>query len=75
MNEISPSRGIVYTFLRFLVIGIACLAVWWVGKYFIIKFGAPEIVMTIWCGIFILVGLVVFIDFLMGLVGRPFLNW
>ena len=71
----TPSRGVIYTLLRFLVIGIACLAIWWVGQWFMHSLGAPSVAFTIWTGIFILVGLIVFIDFLCGLIGKPFLNW
>jgi hypothetical protein len=73
---VNSGRGIVYTFLRFLILGISCLAIWWVGKWFCGAVGAPAIVLTVWTGILILVGLIVFLDFLMGLIGRPFLpNW
>jgi hypothetical protein len=43
--------------------------------WFIGKLAAPGIVRTIWDGLFILVGLVVIINFLLGLGGHAFIAW
>lgn len=69
------SGGLINGLLLVLVVGICVLLIWWVGTWVITKLGAPAIVRTIWDGLFILVGLVVVINFLMGLVGHPFVQW
>ena len=74
-NTPNAGRGIVYNFLRLLILGICCLAIWWTGKWFIGSLAAPAIVLTVWNGLFILVGLIVLIDFLLSLIGKSFLPW
>lgn len=68
-------EGMVRQLLFVLIIGICVLVVWWMGRYFITKLGAPPIVMTVWNGLFILLGGIVIINFLLGLVDRPFIRW
>lgn len=68
-------EGIVNQLLFVLVVGICVLLIWWVGKWFIVKLGAPPIAMTIWNGLFILLGLFVVVNFLLGLVGYPVIRW
>lgn len=70
---ISSGNGgdIIDQLLIALLIGICVLLIWWVGTWFIGKLSAPPIVKTIWDGLFILVGLFVIINFLMGLTGHP----
>jgi len=63
--------GLVHGLLLFLLVAICVLAIWYVGTWFISKLGAPPMALTIWNGIFLLVGLIVFINFLLGLAGRP----
>ena len=69
------SGGLIHNLLFILVVGICVLAIWWVGTWFIGKLGAPGIVRTVWDGLFILVGLVVVINFLLGLTGHAFIAW
>ena len=70
----SGGGGIIPPLLMFLVIGICVLLIWWVGKWFIGKLAAPAIVSTVWDGLFILIGLFVIVNTLMGLVGHPLIN-
>lgn len=65
----------VHTLLLFLVIGIAVLAIYAVGKWAMGKLGAPPLVATGWDILFVLIGLIVLINFLLGLVGKPFIRW
>lgn len=65
---------IIHTLLTFLIIGICVLLIWWVGKWFIGKLAAPAIVSTVWDGLFILIGLFVIVNTLLGLVGHPLVN-
>lgn len=66
---------LVWQLVFVLVIGICCLLIWWVGKWFIGTLGAPPLAMTIWNGLFLLLGLIVAINFLLSLVGKPFIAW
>ena len=73
--ETSSSGGLVHGLLYVLLVGICVLLIWWVGTWFIAKLGAPPIVRTVWDGLFILVGLFVVINFLLGLSGHPLVAW
>jgi len=68
-------EGMVNQLMFVLVVGICVLLIWWVGRWFITKLGAPPITMTIWNGLFILLELIVIVNFLLGLVGHPFIKW
>lgn len=68
-------EGIVRQLGFMLVIGICAALIWLTGKYFITKLGLPPIAMTVWNAIFILVGLFVAINFLLGLIGKPLVKW
>lgn len=68
-------EGLVNQLLFILIIGICVLIVWWLGRWFITKLAAPAIVMTVWNGLFILLGALCIINFLLGLVDRPFIRW
>ena len=67
--------GLVQSLIYVLLIGICVALVWWVGKWFIGQLGAPAIAMTIWNGLFILIGLIVIVNFLLGLTGHPLVRW
>lgn len=69
------SGGLIHGLLFVLLVGICVLLIWWAGTWFIGKLGAPAIVRTIWDGLFVLVGLVVIINFIMGLGGHAFIVW
>jgi hypothetical protein len=73
--HVGSSGGLVNGLFFVLIVGICVLLIWWVGTWFIGKLGAPAIVRTIWDGLFILVGLVVIINFLLGLGGHPLVAW
>lgn len=75
LSEVFVSGGLIHNLLFVLVVGICVLAIWWTGKWFVGKLGAPGIVLTIWNGLFLLVGLVVVINFLLSLVGYNFVRW
>ena len=67
--------GVIHALLMFLLVGLCVAAIWWVGSWFIAKMGLPAIAVTIWSGIFLIVGLIVLVNFLMGLGGHSFLAW
>jgi hypothetical protein len=68
-------EGMVRQLVVVLVVGICALIVWWLGKHFIEKLGAPPIVRTVWDGLFILLGGLCLINFLLGLVGYPIVRF
>lgn len=67
--------GLVNQLLTFLLLGICVGLIYAVGWWFIRKFALPPVVLTIWQGLFILVGLVVILNFLLGMAGKPFIKW
>jgi len=62
----------IFVIFIFILIG---LILWWLGRYFFPKLGAPAIVLTVWDGIFVLIGVIVVINFLAGLAGHQFIQW
>lgn len=67
--------GLVHQLFLVLIIGICVALIWAVGRWFIQKLAAPALVMTIWNGFFLLVGLIVVINFLLGLAGHSFIRF
>ena len=67
--------GLVHQLMLVLIIGICVAIVWALGRWFIQKFGAPGIVMTVWNALFLLLGAIFIINFLLGLAGHPFIKW
>lgn len=66
--------GLVHQLFVVLIIGICVALIWAVGRWFIQKLNAPPLVMTIWNGFFILVGLIVVVNFLLSLTGHGFVH-
>lgn len=73
VSEIGGS-GLVHDLFIFLLIGICVCLIWWAGNWFIGKAGGPPLAGTIWTGLFVLVALIVVINFLMSLAGHPILK-
>lgn len=73
--SLGGSGGVIHELLMFLLVGICVAAIWWVGRWFITRMALPAVAMTIWSGIFLLVGLIVLVNFLMGLGGHSFIVW
>ena len=67
--------GLMHGLLMFLLVGICIAAIWAVGRFFITKMALPALAMTIWSGLFLLVGLVILINFVMGLGGKPLFEY
>jgi hypothetical protein len=66
--------GLVHDLFAFLIIGVCCLIVWALGRWAITACGAPAIAMTVWTGLFIFVGAIILINFLLGLAGHSFIH-
>jgi lipopolysaccharide export LptBFGC system permease protein LptF len=71
----TDSSGLVHQLFLFLIVGICVALIFWVGRWFITKLAAPPAALTIWTGLFVLVGLIVALNFLLGLAGHPFVKW
>jgi hypothetical protein len=67
--------GLVHQLMWVLLVGVCVAIVWALGRYFITKLGAPGMVMTCWNGLFLLLGAIFVINFLLGLAGHPFIKW
>lgn len=67
--------GVVHLLVVVLIVGIIAALIWAAGRWAIIKFAAPPVVMTIWNGLFMLIGLIIAINFLLGLIGKPLITW
>jgi hypothetical protein len=67
--------SLVHQLVVVLIVGICALIIWWAGRYFIGALAAPAIVLTAWNGLFILLGVLFIINFLLGLVGHPFVQF
>jgi hypothetical protein len=70
--SLGGGSGVIHLLLVLLIIMICGLLVWWLGNWAFRKLGAPAIMSTIWTGIFIFIAVIFLINFLLGLVGRPF---
>lgn len=68
-------EGMVRDLLWIFALICIALIVWGLGKYFFPKLKAPPLVMTIWDGLFILLGALVAINFILGLFGHPMIHW
>jgi hypothetical protein len=71
----SGGDGMIHKLLMVLIVGICVGIVFLVGRWFIQRPGVPAVAMTIWVGLFILVGAIVIINFLLGLGGHQFVPW
>lgn len=67
--------GVVHVFLILLIVAVCLLLIWFAGKWVLQQFAAPPVALTIWTGLFGLLGLIVIINFLLSLGGYGFLRY
>lgn len=67
-------EGMINQLLFVLIIGICLAIVWWLGKYFAGQLEAPPIAIKIWNGLFTLLLCLCAINFLLSLIGKPFVR-
>lgn len=67
--------GLVHQLLMVLLVAICVGIVWALGRWFIQKFAAPALAMTVWNGLFLIVGAIVIINFLLSLTDHGFIKW
>lgn len=76
MNPLAYISGddLVRNLLTLLVIVICCALIYGAGRWCLMKLAKP-LALTVWDGFFLLVGLIVALNFLLGLVGHPLIVW
>ncbi len=67
--------GMVHSLFAVLIVALSVGIVWGLGRWFIVKLAAPAMAMTVWNGLFLLIGAIVIINFLMSLGGHAFITW
>ncbi len=67
--------GLVRNLLVFLVVLVCCLLIYFVGKLAIGKLAGGATAMMFWNGLFLMIGLIVAINFLLSLIDKQFIRW
>lgn len=67
--------GFLSQLITFLVVGLCVGLLYAAAHYFATRPKAPGIALTIVNGLFIIVGCLVLINFLLGLTGKAFIDW
>jgi len=67
--------GFLKQLLTLLIVGICAGVVYAMGWWFAKRQSIPAIVLTIWNGLFVLVGGIIIINFLLSLTGNGFIKW
>lgn len=72
---LGSGSGLVHNVFVVLIIAICLCIVWWFGDWAFKKLGVPAIVLTVWMGFFILLGVIIVLNFLLSLVGHGFITY
>lgn len=81
MNEIMLAaidiggKGFINQLVTLLIYGICVGLIYAAGLWFLRRPSIPPVVLTIWNGLFILLGLVIILNFLLGLGDKQFIEW
>lgn len=73
--SVGDKDGVIHQLFTFLIIGICVGLVYAAGIWFLKRPSIPAVARTIWDGLFILIGLVVILNFLLGFSGNQFIRW
>lgn len=73
-ESLTTGDGLVHQLFVVLLVGICCALIWWAGNWFMGKAGGPPLAGTVWNGLFILILLIVVINFLLSLAGHGFVK-
>lgn len=68
-------EGLINQLLTFLLIALCVSIVYVMGWFFFRKPPVPPVVLFIWQGLFVLLGGLVIINFLLSLAGHPLIKW
>jgi len=72
---VGGGNGLVHNLLMVLLVGICVGIVYAMGWWFLKRPPVPPIALTVWNGLFILVGGIVVINFLLSLADYHFIKW
>lgn len=75
MLAATSGEGLVRQLVVFVVVLICALIVWALGRWAIGALKAPPQALTVWNGIFIVLGALVAINFLLSLIGHPIIKF
>lgn len=67
--------GFINQVLTLLLLGIAVGILYLMGRWFATRPKVPPMGLQIWNGIFVLLGGIILINFIMGLAGKDFIKW
>ena len=73
--SVGSGGGLVHALLMVLLVGVCLGIVWALGRWLIGALGAPAVAQTVWNGLFLVVGAIVIINFLLGLTGHSFISY
>lgn len=68
-------EGFINQVLTLLLFGIAAGILFGMGYWFATRPKVPPIALQIWTGIFVLIGGIILLNFVMGLTGHGFIKW
>lgn len=66
---------LIHSVFVILILAICLVILWFAGDWCFKKMGVPAIVLTIWVAFFLLIGLVVVLNFLLSLIGHGFISY
>jgi len=67
--------GLIHQLVWFLLVALCVGVVYAMGWYFFSKPPFPSVAMLVWNGLFVLVGGLVIINFLLSMFGHPLVKW
>lgn len=73
--SVGGGSGLVHSLLMVLLVGVCLGIVWALGRWLIGALGAPAVAQTVWNGLFLVVGAVVIINFLLSIAGHGFISY
>lgn len=73
--HIGDGSGMIHSVFVVLILAVCLVMLWYAGDWCFKKMGVPAIVLTIWTGLFLLIALVVVLNFLLGLIGHGFITY
>ena len=73
--SVGSGDGFVHQLIAILLIGICVGIVYAMGWWFLKRPPIPPVALTVWNGLFILVGGIIVINFLLSLGGHGFIHW
>lgn len=66
---------IIHQLVALVIVIVCALIVYGLGRWMFGAFKTPPVVMTVWNGLFILLGALVAINFLLSLIGHPLITF